>query len=68
MMRSNRPRAATAARKSCASHTPCERPFLVFAWSARGVRFASRCGGAQSIRSHYCARFMKPRAMMRPNR
>eukprot|EP00974_Lingulodinium_polyedra_P122801 11184267-Lingulodinium_polyedra.AAC.1 len=43
-------------------------PFLVVAWCARGVRFASRCGGAQSIRPHLCAAFETRYAKMRLNR
>eukprot|EP00974_Lingulodinium_polyedra_P109994 10639508-Lingulodinium_polyedra.AAC.1 len=47
-MQSSRPSAAAAVRASRASCTPCA-PFLVVpAWSVRGVRFASRCGGTQA--------------------
>eukprot|EP00974_Lingulodinium_polyedra_P053623 5153361-Lingulodinium_polyedra.AAC.1 len=41
---------------------------MVCAWSARGVRFASQCGGIWSTRPHHCARFAKPRTTMRPDR
>eukprot|EP00974_Lingulodinium_polyedra_P132426 11221688-Lingulodinium_polyedra.AAC.1 len=68
MMRSNRPSAAAAARASRASRTPCERQFLVFACSVRGVRFARRCGRGRSIRPQHCAFVLKPCAMMQSNR
>eukprot|EP00974_Lingulodinium_polyedra_P049107 4720507-Lingulodinium_polyedra.AAC.1 len=42
MMRSSRPSAATTACKPHASRKPCEH-HVVFAWRARGVRFAGRC-------------------------
>eukprot|EP00974_Lingulodinium_polyedra_P088137 8546344-Lingulodinium_polyedra.AAC.1 len=45
-----------------------QTPKLAFAWSARGARFASRCGGRRSIRPHHCARFEKPCTTMRSNR
>eukprot|EP00974_Lingulodinium_polyedra_P076935 7448599-Lingulodinium_polyedra.AAC.1 len=34
-----------AVRKSHALRAPCKHQRLVFAWCARGVLFASRCGG-----------------------
>eukprot|EP00974_Lingulodinium_polyedra_P089945 8721291-Lingulodinium_polyedra.AAC.1 len=42
-------------------------PKLAFARSARGVRFASRCGGKRTTRWHHCARFLT-RTMMRSHR
>eukprot|EP00974_Lingulodinium_polyedra_P067514 6537020-Lingulodinium_polyedra.AAC.1 len=66
MMRLNRPAAATTARKPHASRTPREHQFLVFAWCARNVRFArrcggrrNRCGGRRSIRPHQRVPFAK---------
>eukprot|EP00974_Lingulodinium_polyedra_P034479 3314633-Lingulodinium_polyedra.AAC.1 len=44
-MRSNPPFAVAAVCKSHASRAPCGRQFLVFAWYARRVRFASRRRG-----------------------
>eukprot|EP00974_Lingulodinium_polyedra_P085629 8292068-Lingulodinium_polyedra.AAC.1 len=68
MVRSNRSFVGAAARKSHASHTPCEHPELAFAWCVRGARLASRCGGRRSIRPRHCARFQKPCTMMRLKR
>eukprot|EP00974_Lingulodinium_polyedra_P120091 11173701-Lingulodinium_polyedra.AAC.1 len=55
---SNRLPAAAAARKP---HDRARRAniMLVFAWCARGVRFASRCGGRRSFRPHHGAPFLK---------
>eukprot|EP00974_Lingulodinium_polyedra_P028352 2734686-Lingulodinium_polyedra.AAC.1 len=41
---------------------------MAFAWNARHVRFASRCGGRRSTRPHHCARFQTSCTMMRSNR
>eukprot|EP00974_Lingulodinium_polyedra_P065054 6288728-Lingulodinium_polyedra.AAC.1 len=65
MMRLNRPAAVAKRSKSHASRTPCERHFLVFAWNARRVRFASRCGGGRQMQSHHCVAFAKRHTMMR---
>eukprot|EP00974_Lingulodinium_polyedra_P076806 7434880-Lingulodinium_polyedra.AAC.1 len=62
MTRLQPPSAAAAARESHASHAshaPRERLFLVFAWSARSVRFASRWGGGRQLQPYLCAAFAK---------
>eukprot|EP00974_Lingulodinium_polyedra_P044567 4275388-Lingulodinium_polyedra.AAC.1 len=41
---------------------------MVFAWRARNVRFASRCGSRQSIRPHLCVAFEKRYTQVRSNR
>eukprot|EP00974_Lingulodinium_polyedra_P083192 8055422-Lingulodinium_polyedra.AAC.1 len=41
---------------------------MVFASSARRVRFARRCDRGLSSRPHHCARFGKSCAMLRSNR
>eukprot|EP00974_Lingulodinium_polyedra_P090809 8806793-Lingulodinium_polyedra.AAC.1 len=38
-------------------------PTLVFAWSARGVRFVSYCGGERQVQPHHCVAFCKRYAM-----
>eukprot|EP00974_Lingulodinium_polyedra_P090218 8749171-Lingulodinium_polyedra.AAC.1 len=59
MMRSNRPSAAATARESHASHTPCEHQFLVFAWRAQRVQFASRCNNGVRFSTHSWAAFAR---------
>eukprot|EP00974_Lingulodinium_polyedra_P106732 10333285-Lingulodinium_polyedra.AAC.1 len=41
---------------------------MAFAWRARNVRVASRCGGRRSIRPHHCVTVAKRYTMMRSNR
>eukprot|EP00974_Lingulodinium_polyedra_P035424 3399374-Lingulodinium_polyedra.AAC.1 len=38
-------------------------PKIAFAWSARRVRFVSRCNGRRSFRPHHYARFRQPCTM-----
>eukprot|EP00974_Lingulodinium_polyedra_P128936 11208095-Lingulodinium_polyedra.AAC.1 len=64
MMRLQLPSAAPAARKSHDSHTPRARQTVVFAWSARRVRFASCCGGGRRSQLRHCAAFCKRHTMM----
>eukprot|EP00974_Lingulodinium_polyedra_P061729 5957770-Lingulodinium_polyedra.AAC.1 len=40
------------------SHAPCERQFWAFAWRARRVRSASRCGCRRWIGPRRVARFL----------
>eukprot|EP00974_Lingulodinium_polyedra_P093942 9102399-Lingulodinium_polyedra.AAC.1 len=54
-MPSNQPYVAATAQIVRVAHAMRE-PKMVSAWSARRVRFASRCGG-DSDRDHHCVAF-----------